>query len=170
MKDHIVVSIRITLVLLVITCGVYPLAIWAIGQLAFHDKANGSLIMREGKIIGSALIGQQFSADRYFHARPAGVSNLGPTSRALAERLGGRDRAADAATTSASGVDPHISPPNAFAQVARVAKARRIDENRLRALVQRHVKGRFLGVYGEPRVNVLLLNLALDELTSAPRP
>ena len=169
MKNHIVISIRITLVLLVITCGIYPLAVWGIGQIAFHDQANGSLVTRDGKVVGSALIGQEFASDRYFHGRPPGVSNWGPTSRALAQRLAGRDRSSDAATTSASGVDPHISPAYARLQVARVAKARRMDENRLRALVDRHVEGRFLGIYGEPRVNVLLLNLALDELHPPPR-
>jgi potassium-transporting ATPase KdpC subunit len=176
-KNHIVISIRITVVLLVITCGLYPAVVWGIGQVAFRDKANGSLIARGGRVIGSELIGQEFASDRYFHVRPPGVSNLGPTSRKLRDTVAKAVQSydmktnvpADAATASASGLDPHISPDNALAQAARVAKARRMDENRLRALVRDHVEGRFLGIYGEPRVNVLLLNLALDELTSAPR-
>ena len=183
MKNHVVVSIRMTAALLVITCGIYPLAVWAIGQAAFREKANGSLIERNGKVIGSALIGQQFTSDRYFHPRPSasdydaaysGGTNLGPTSKKLRDRIaaglhGDRDVPADAVTASASGLDPHISPANARRQSARVARARRIDENALRALVEAHTESRFLGVFGEPRVNVLLLNLALDERHAAPR-
>ena len=183
MKNHILISIRMTAALLVITCGIYPLAVWAIGQAAFPKQANGSLIERNGKIIGSALIGQQFTSDRYFHPRPSasdydaansGGTNLGPTSKKLRDRIaadlrGGRDVPADAVTASASGLDPHISPANARRQAARVARARRIDENALRALVERHTEWRFLGVFGEPRVNVLLLNLALDERHAASR-
>jgi K+-transporting ATPase ATPase C chain len=168
MKSHILISIRITTLLLVITCGLYPLAVWAIGQIAFKDKANGSLIMRGGKVIGSELIGQEFSSERFFHGRPAGVSNLGPTSRALAERIaagvrafGGRDVPADAVTASASGADPHISPANAMAQAPRVARANHLPLERVQAMIRAQTEGRFLGIYGEPRVNVLLLNLDL---------
>ena len=185
MKQHLFISLRITVALLVITCGIYPAVVWGIGQLAFSHQANGSLISRNGHVIGSELIGQNFTSARYFHPRPSAVnfdpsasggSNLGPTSRKLSERiaadtqaLGGRNVPADAVTTSASGVDPHISPANAMLQVTRVAKARGMDENRLRAIVRQHTEGRFLGVFGEPRVNVLLLNLALDDSHAATR-
>jgi len=164
-------AIRTTLVLLVLTCGIYPAVVWTIGQLAFRDRANGSLIVRDGRVIGSSLIAQRFTSDRYFHPRPSAVdydaqssggSNLGPTSRQLAERL-----ARDPRTMSASGLDPHITPEDAQAQVARIAHARGVDEARVRALVTQHVEGRFLGIYGEPRVNVLLLNLALDDMIHA---
>ena len=183
MRNHLLVSVRITAVLVVVTCGLYPLLVWGIGQVAFGDQANGSLITRHGKVIGSRLIGQQFASDRYFHGRPSAANydggasaatNLGPTSRKLAESvasaaraLGGRNVPADAVTASASGLDPHISPSYAMMQVPRVAKARGMDENRLRARVTQHVETRFLGIYGEPRVNVLLLNLALDDLHAA---
>jgi K+-transporting ATPase ATPase C chain len=185
MKQHLFISLRITVALLVITCGIYPAVVWGIGQLVFPHQANGSLISRKERVIGSELIGQNFTSARYFHPRRSAVSfdptasggsNLGPTSRKLAERiaadaraLGGHDVPADAVTTSASGVDPHISPANALPQVARVAKARGMDENRLRAIVGQHTEGRFLGIFGEPRVNVLLLNLALDDSHAATR-
>jgi potassium-transporting ATPase KdpC subunit len=175
MKNHIVVSIRMTLALLVLTCGIYPLAVWAIGQAAFHEKANGSLIERNGTVIGSALIGQQFTSDRYFHPRPSasgydaansGGTNLGPTSKKLRDRIaadlrGGRDVPADAVTASASGLDPHISPANALAQAPRVARANKLPLDRVQAMIRERTEGRFLGIYGEPRVNVLLLNLDL---------
>ncbi|HVR41232.1 MAG TPA: K(+)-transporting ATPase subunit C, partial [Thermoanaerobaculia bacterium] len=153
MKQHIVISLRITLVLLVITCGIYPVVVWGIGQLAFRDKANGSLIVRDGKIIGSSLIGQTFTSDRYFHSRPdphdamaSGGSNLGPTSKKLRDRIAvvaEKNIPADAVTTSASGLDPHISPDNALMQIPRVAKARGLDEARIRALVEQHTEHRF---------------------------
>jgi len=184
MKNHIIVSIRITIVLFVITCGFYPAVVWGVAQIAFPRQANGSLIVRNGNVIGSELIAQNFTSDRYFHPRPSAAnydatnstgSNLGPTSKKLADRIAADVRAlhmksvpADAVTTSASGLDPHISPANARMQAARVARARSMDENQLRALIDEHTEGRFLGVFGEPRVNVLLLNLALDE-HEAPR-
>lgn len=176
----------------------YPLAITAIAQLAMKDHADGSLLLRDGAVIGSSLIGQSFVSERYFHGRPSatvapdpadssktvdapynaansGGSNLGPTSKKLIDRVdqaietefaAGRIDvvAADAVTTSASGLDPHISPQYALAQAASVAKARRIPEPRLRALVESLVETRLAGVIGEPRVNVLRLNLALDTL------
>jgi K+-transporting ATPase ATPase C chain len=168
-------SIRMTIVLLVITCGIYPLAVWAIGQIAFHDKANGSLLVRDGKVIGSSLIGQQFTSERFFHPRPSasdydatnsGGTNLGPTSKALRDRIardlrGRRDIPADAVTASASGLDPHISPENALAQAPRVARANGLAVEVVRSMIGARTEGRFLGVYGEPRVNVLLLNLDL---------
>jgi K+-transporting ATPase ATPase C chain len=176
----------------------YPLAITGIAQLAFSDKANGGLIERGGKTVGSTLIGQNFMTDRYFHGRPSATSapdptdptktidapynaanssgsNLGPTSKKLLDRVNGAIEAefdagrvdivaADAATASASGLDPHISPQFALAQAPAVAKARKLPEDRIRALVDAHTEQRIVGVIGEPRVNVLLLNLALDDL------
>jgi K+-transporting ATPase ATPase C chain len=178
MRDHIIVSLRITFALLVITCAIYPGLVWIVGQVAFRDQANGSLVTRNGHVIGSELIAQNFSSDRYFHSRPSandydgtnsGGSNLGPTSKKLADRIGadvqklGAGRApADAVTTSASGLDPHISPENAMFQARRVALARKLDEHRLRGLIAKRIEPRFLGVFGERRVNVLLLNLDLD--------
>ncbi len=197
-------EIRPALVLLValtiITGLIYPLAITGIAQVAFPRQANGSLIERDGTVVGSALIGQIFVDDKYFHGRlsattapdsadssktvPApynaansGGSNLGPTSKALADRL--KDDAdklrrenpsapvpLDLVTTSASGLDPHISPDAALFQVPRVAKARGLPEQQLRDLVQNRIEGRTFGLLGEPRVNVLDLNLALDRLRS----
>jgi len=180
-REHITTAIRTTFVLLVIVCGVYPAIVWAVGQVAFREQANGSLVRRDGRVIGSALIAQPFTSDRYFHPRPSAVdfnaqasggSNLGPTSKKLCDRIAGARGPVDAYTTSASGLDPHISPENAELQISRVARARGLDEARVRALVGRHTEGRFIGVYGEPRVNVLLLNLALDDMMTrhgAPR-
>jgi K+-transporting ATPase ATPase C chain len=177
MREHLVISVRITIALLVITCGIYPLIVWAVAQLAFGHQANGSLVTQNGRVIGSELIGQNFAGERFFHSRPSaakydgtasGGSNLGPTSRALAERIaadarafGGGDIPADAVTTSASGLDPHISPANAFSQAARVARANGFSVDRVNALIRARTETRFLGVFGEPRVNVLLLNLDL---------
>lgn len=182
----------------VLTGLAYPLAITGIAQLVFSDEANGSVIEREGKVVGSRLIGQNFASDRYFHGRPSATSapdpndssktveapynaansagsNLGPTSQKLVDRVNAAIEAefaagridmvaADAVTTSASGLDPHISPQFALAQVFVVATARNLPESRVRALVEKRIEQRFAGVIGEPRVNVLLLNLALDEL------
>jgi K+-transporting ATPase ATPase C chain len=183
MNRHVLIALRMTLVLLVLVSGIYPAVVWAIGQVAFRERANGSLLQHEGRLIGSSLIGQTFTSDGYFHPRPSaagggydaassGGSNLGPTSRKLHDRIGSllenmpQQAAvpADAVTASGSGLDPHISPANALMQVSRVARARSIDEGRVRALVARHTENRFLGVYGEPRVNVLLLNLALNDM------
>lgn len=175
MKRDLQIAIRTTFVLLVLVSGVYPAIVWAIGQVAFRDQANGSLIVRDGRVVGSSLIGQSFTSDRYFHPRPSAVnydasasggSNLGPASRKLHDRIaaaGMPDAPIDAVTTSASGLDPHISPAFALLQAPRVARARGVGEARVRALIAQRVERRFLGVYGEPRVNVLLLNLDLDE-------
>jgi K+-transporting ATPase ATPase C chain len=181
MKNHLLVSIRMTIVLLIIVCGIYPVAVWAIGQLAFNHQANGSLVTRNGKIIGSELIGQSFTSDRFFHGRPSasdydarnsGGTNLGPTSKKLrdsiAAAVGNRhDVPADQVTASASGLDPHISPANAYDQAARVARVNHIAEGDVRALIDRNLEGRFLGIYGEPRVNVLALNLELLKVAQA---
>jgi potassium-transporting ATPase KdpC subunit len=187
MFEHIKISIRITIVLLVITCGLYPLAVWGIGQVAFREKANGSLITRNGKVIGSSLIGQNFTGDRFFHGRPSssgydpsasGGTNWGPTSKKLLDAITDRTTKyadtkpsngipADAVTASCSGVDPHISVANAESQAARVARVNHLPLERVRQLIAAHTEGRFLGIFGEPRVNVLLLNLALDDSHAA---
>ena len=180
-------AILMTLVFTVLTGIFYPLAITGAAQAMFHKQANGSLIERNGKVIGSEHIGQNFTKPEYFHPRPSaagsgydaansGGSTLGPTNPALADRLT-KDAAqfrkdnpdftgplpADAITTSASGLDPDITPANAMAQAARVARARGTSSDMVRSLVAGAVEGRDLGVFGEPRVNVLKLNLALDE-------
>jgi len=162
----------------------YPLAMVGVAGAAFPEQAAGSLIVRDGKVVGSSLIGQNFTEDRYFQGRPSatadapynaagsGGSNFGPTSKALADRVredvqnlgGGQDRPVptDLATASGSGLDPHISPAAAAWQVARVAKARNMPEADLQRLVGQYTEGRMFGLLGEPRVNVLKLNLALD--------
>lgn len=162
----------------------YPLAITALAQIALPYAANGSLLERDGVRIGSRLIGQGFTNDRYFRPRPSSAgekgydamsssgSNLGPTSKKLAERIDADAAAlkkegavkipADAVTASASGLDPHISPEFARLQVARVAAARKVTAEQVQAVVDRHTQRGFLGLVGEPRVNVLELNLALD--------
>ena len=175
-------SLRILIVFTVITGIVYPLIITGISRVAFKDLANGSLIVRDGKVVGSKLIGQAFSDPKYFWTRPSATtpmpyngasssgSNQGPTHPALKEAvesrvkdLGGKTPVpADLVTASGSGLDPHISPAAAEYQIPRISKARGIQEERLRELVQKYTEGRQLGVLGEPRVNVLELNLALD--------
>lgn len=187
-------AILATLVLAVVCCGLYPLIVFGISQTLFRDKANGSLIVdKDGTVRGSKLLGQNFSADKYFHPRPSAAgngydaanssgSNLGPTSQKLNDAIKDRIEAyrkenslsadasvpADAVTASGSGLDPHISLGNAEVQIARVAKARGLDEGKVRQLIQENTEGRDFGVFGEPGVNVLKLNLALDSV--APRP
>ncbi len=195
-RPAIVVLVALTL----ITGLVYPLAMTGIAQIVFPNQAQGSLIERDGKVVGSKLIGQEFASDKYFHGRPSattapdpkdstktvaapynaansGGSNLGPSNKALIDRvqsdldkLRKENPSArvpiDLVTTSASGLDPDISPEAAYFQVPRVAKARNLAENQIRQLVSDHIEDRFLGLLGEPRVNVLLLNLALDRLSA----
>ncbi|MGD0059872.1 MAG: potassium-transporting ATPase subunit KdpC [Verrucomicrobiia bacterium] len=180
-------SIRQTILWTVIAGVAYPLVMTGIAQLLFHKQANGSLIERNGQVVGSELIAQQFTGDKYFWPRPSagsyatvpsGASNLGPTSQALqsnvtanatAFRTGNKLAAdapvpADMVFTSASGLDPHISPESARLQVARVAAARGIAEDQVKALVEKLVEPPQWGIFGEPRVNVLELNVALDDL------
>jgi potassium-transporting ATPase KdpC subunit len=195
-RPALVVLIALTLV----TGLVYPLVMTGIAQVIFPRQANGSMIERDGKVVGSELIGQVFESDKYFHGRPSattapdpkdptktvpapynaansGGSNLGPSNKALIDRV--KDDVAklqkenpsapvpaDLVTTSASGLDPNISPEAALFQVPSVAKARKLPEERIRRLVEDYTEGRFLGLLGEPRVNVLLLNLALDHLNA----
>jgi potassium-transporting ATPase KdpC subunit len=189
-------AIVLVLALTVITGLVYPFVMTGIAGVVFPYQAQGSMIEQDGKVLGSELIGQEFTSDKYFHGRPSatvapdpndatktvpapynaansGGSNLGPTNKALIERVQGdvdklkqeNSSAAvpiDLVTTSGSGLDPQISPEAAFFQVPRVAKARNMPEDQLRRLVNEHIEGRTLGLLGEPRVNVLALNLALD--------
>jgi|SRR5690242_17853583 potassium-transporting ATPase KdpC subunit len=185
-----VTAITMTIALTFVTGIVYPLAVWGIAQVLFPWQANGSLLVRDGRVAGSQLIGQNFAAPRYFHPRPSAAgakgydasnssgSNLGPTNRELIDAT----RAAlhkvleenpgvssaqvpmDLVTTSASGLDPEISPAAAELQLARVAKARGLDQETVRGVVHESERARFAGIFGEPRVNVLRLNLMLDRM------
>jgi K+-transporting ATPase ATPase C chain len=188
LKNQIRPAVLVTLVLMVITGLLYPGLVTGVAQILFPRQANGSLLTADGVVIGSELIGQQFARAEYFHARPSiagyddtlsGGSNKGPTDLKLADtlvaqavdsavRLDGAVKGsvpADYVTRSGSGLDPHISPASALLQVSRVAAARSLTADEVRALVAAHTEGRQLGFLGEPRVNVLRLNLALDSLT-----
>jgi len=193
-------AIVVLVALTIITGLIYPLAMTGIAQVLFPRQAEGGLIERDGHVVGSALIGQNFTSDKYFHGRPSattapdpsdpnktvpapynaansGGSNLGPSNKALIDRVKADMEKlqqenpsmpvpTDLVTTSASGLDPEISPEAAFFQVPRVAKARNLTENQVRQLVADHIEDRYLGLLGEPRVNVLKLNLALDQLSA----
>jgi len=211
MAKQLLISIRVTLVLLLVVSGIYPLVVWGLSQAAFRHQANGSLLTNaQGQVIGSELLAQGFAKPEYFHPRPSAAgsgydptassgTNLGPTSDKLINGIhkklpngkddptnfdGVKDLAAayrkdngladntpvpvDAVTRSASGLDPHITPANAEHQIARVAKARGVSEDTVRGLVKQNTQGRSLGFLGEPVVNVLTLNVALDK--AAPMP
>ncbi|MGD0078700.1 MAG: potassium-transporting ATPase subunit KdpC [Sedimentisphaerales bacterium] len=182
-------AVACIVVFTVITGVIYPLIVTGIAQLAFQSKANGSLITRDGKIIGSSLIGQSFGNPKYFWSRPSATSpvpynaanssgsNLGPLNPALLDGVKSRITQlktadsgvkepvpVDLVTASGSGLDPDISPAAAIYQVPRIAKARNVDESKIEGLVAKHIKSRQIGILGEPRVNVLELNLALDDL------
>ena len=188
MRRSLLVSLRMAVVTIVLTGLIYPLVVWGIGAVLFPKQAAGSLVTNsKGTVIGSTLIAQPFAADKYFHPRPSAAgagydamsssaSNLGPTSKALIDLVKARvatetlenpglaagDVPVDMVTASGSGLDPDISPDNAAAQVARVAKERGLSVDVVKQLVAQHTRGRDLGFLGEPRVNVLELNLALD--------
>jgi K+-transporting ATPase ATPase C chain len=184
-KRNLVTAVLMTIVTTILLGLVYPLVVTGLAQVLFRDKANGQLIERNGKTIGSRIIGQAFSSPGYFHSRPSAAgsgydaasssgTNLGPTNKKLVDAVKAGVEAArtdnpnvpvpiDLVTSSASGLDPHLSPDAALFQIPRVASARRVSESEVRAIVESHVDGRQLGFLGEPRVNVLLLNLALDE-------
>jgi K+-transporting ATPase ATPase C chain len=198
MTQHIRPAIVMIVLMTILTGLAYPLAMTGIAQMLFPHQANGSLIVKDGKVVGSELIGQNFTGPNYFHGRPSATtdtdpndstktiaapynadnsagSNLGPTSKALLDRVTA-DTAAlqkenpntpvplDLVTTSASGLDPDITPEGALFQVPRVARARKLPEDQVRQLVEQHITGRLFGIIGEPHVNVLELNLALDAL------
>jgi len=190
--QEVKVSVLATLALVIILCGVYPLVVWGIAQVAFPNQANGSLVEVKGKIVGSGLLAQNFSGPKYFHPRPSaagdtgydgassGGSNLGPLSQKLIDQVKERvDKyrtennlpaatrvPADAVTASGSGLDPHLSVRNAELQAARVAKARKLSADKINRLIQEVTEGPDLGFLGEPGVNVLRLNLALDALSA----
>jgi potassium-transporting ATPase KdpC subunit len=185
-------SVLLTVALVILLCGVYPLVVWGIAQIAFPSQANGSLAARQGQVVGSDLIGQNFNGPQYFHPRPSaagntgydgassGGSNLGPLSQKLVDQVKDRIAAyraenhlapdtlipADAVTASGSGLDPHISLKNAALQATRVATARGLSPDQLTKLIEACTDGPDLGFLGEPGVNVLRLNLTLDALTS----
>jgi len=193
LRNQIRPAILMTLVLCVITGFIYPGVVTGLAQLLFNRQANGSLVTANGRVVGSELIGQPFTRPEYFHPRPSAAgngyegtasagTNKGPTDRKLADTLIG-PRAdslvaagvakgsipTDAVTASGSGLDPHISPANAYLQVARVARARGVDSAAVRRMLDAHVEGRQFGFFGEPRVNILMLNIALDSAFAAKR-
>lgn len=191
MKKNFLIALWFTLVTTVMFGILYPLAITGLAQVLFPSKANGQLIERNGKLVGSRIIGQSFAGPGYFHSRPSAAgtgydatsssgSNLGPTNKALLDRVKAdvekakaEDSTApvpiDLVTASGSGLDPHISPAGAEFQIPRVARERKIGEADLRALVQKFTEGRQFGIFGEPRVNLLELNLELDRTHPLPQ-
>lgn len=187
-------SIVVTVVLAIILCGIYPLAVMGVGKIFFKDKADGGLIrLQDGRVVGAKLIGQSFTKPEYLHPRPSSAgtgydaanssgSNLGPTNPKLADAVKANVDSVlkenptlkpgkipvDMVTASASGLDPHISPENAFAQADRVAQARHVNVAEVKKVIESHIEGPQLGIFGEPVVNVLLVNLDLDR--SMPKP
>ena len=191
MKQNLKIAILMTIVTTVLLGIIYPLIVTGLAQVLFRDKANGQLIVRNGQIVGSRIIGQAFTGPGYLHSRPSaagngydaansGGSNLGPTNHVLIDRVNGdvarlqaenpgQPVPIDLVTTSASGLDPDITPAAAEFQVPRLAHERGLSEDQLREIIRQHTSGRQLGFLGEPRVNVLGVNLALDELTPMPK-
>jgi potassium-transporting ATPase KdpC subunit len=189
MKKNLITAVLMTIVTTILLGIIYPLAVTALAQLLFHDKANGQLISQNSKLVGSRIIGQPFTTDAYFHSRPSyagngydaansSASNLGPTNHILIDRVNAsvaqleaenpqQPVPIDLVTSSGSGLDPHITPAAAEFQIPRVARARGVSEQQLRAIIAKHTEGRQLGFLGEPRVNVLELNLELDEHSPA---
>jgi K+-transporting ATPase ATPase C chain len=189
MKKNLLIAVWFTLVTTIMFGLIYPLGITGLAQVFFHDRANGQLIEKDGKLVGSRIIGQAFAGSSYFHSRPSsagngydptssGGSNLAPTNKNLLERVKGDAQKlqaenptdpipVDLVTTSGSGLDPDISPAAAEFQISRVAQSRGMKQEDVRALVQKHTRGRDLGFLGEPRVNVLELNLELE--TNSPK-
>jgi len=185
MKKNLLIAVLMTIATTILLGIIYPLVVTLLAQVLFHDKANGQLIKKDGELIGSRIIGQPFVSDKYFHSRPSaagngydaansGGSNLGPTNQKLLDRIKSDVATAqadnpntpvpvDLVTTSGSGLDPDISPAAALFQVPRIARVRAISQDQVRTLVQSHIQQRQFGVLGEPRVNDLELNLALDE-------
>jgi K+-transporting ATPase ATPase C chain len=186
-KKNLIIAVLMTLATTILLGVIYPLVVTGLAQVLFHDQANGQLIQRNGDVIGSRIIGQPFVSGRYFHSRPSvagngydaansSASNLGPTNQKLIDRVKGDVATAhaenpntpvpiDLVTTSGSGLDPDITPAAALFQVPRIARVRGLSEDRVRALVESRIQQRQLGFLGEPRVNVLGLNLALDEIS-----
>lgn len=185
MKKNLITAVLITIVTTILLGIIYPLIVTALAQVLFHDKANGQLIRMDGELIGSRIIGQAFTSDRYFHSRPSAAgngydaanssgSNLGPTNQKLIDRMNASVASTqaenhstpipvDLVTTSASGLDPDITPAAALFQVPRISRVRHMNEEDVRDLVNSHVQRRQFGILGEPRINVLELNLALDQ-------
>jgi potassium-transporting ATPase KdpC subunit len=186
MKKNFLTAVVMTIATTILLGIIYPLVVTLLAQVLFHDKANGQLVSRNGEVIGSRIIGQPFVSDKYFHSRPSAAgngydaanssgSNLGPTNQKLIDRIKSDVAAAqadnpntpvpiDLVTTSGSGLDPDITPAAALFQLPRIARVRRLSEDQVRALVQGHILLRQFGILGEPRVSVLQLNLALDEI------
>jgi potassium-transporting ATPase KdpC subunit len=191
MKQNLKIAILMTIVTTVLLGVIYPLVVTGLAQVLFRDKANGQLIVRNGTVVGSRIIGQGFTGPGYLHSRPSaagngydaansGGSNLGPTNHVLIDRVNsdvarlqeenpGQPIPIDLVTTSASGLDPDITPAAAEFQVPRLARERGLSEDQVRQIIRQYTEGRQLGFLGEPRVNVLEVNLALDQLQPMPR-
>jgi K+-transporting ATPase ATPase C chain len=189
MRRNLITAVLYTVVTTVIFGLIYPLVVTGLAQVLFHDKANGQLIYKNGELVGSRIIGQTFSGPQYFHSRPSaagngydaassGGSNYAPTNKKLIDRVAGDvaalqvdhagvDVPIDLVTASGSGLDPDITPAAAEFQVSRIARERQVSEGVVRKLIAQHTQGRQFGFLGEPRVNVLLLNLDLDQATAA---